>query len=253
MIIDCHTHWGIGWEDRDRDDPTQWLAVLDKHGVDRAFLFGHYNLVRSDRAQADNNRLAQLTARAAGRFYPFGSVWPQMGEEAVEEARRCMDELGMKGLKFHPWLQGFSTADPFFAKICALAGERGIPILLHDGTPCYSMPEQMGGLARRFPQTQFILGHSGLLWNWRSALEASRLPNVWSCLCGPHLRAIEQFCRHAEPDRLLWGTDFGFGFLDAIEYRLNLMRRAKIDEALRQRIFGENPLRLMRHDGFGSS
>src|SRR5579872_1037904 len=236
MIVDCHTHWGMVWEERDRDDPTAWLAVLDRHGVDKAFLFGHYNLIRCDRCREDNDRLALLTSRAPERLVPFGTVWPQTGREAVAETERCLGSLGMRGLKFHPWLQGFSTADPVFGEVCALAGEWGAPILLHDGTPCYSLPEQIGGLARRFPATRFVLGHSGLLWNWRSALEAQRLPNVWSCLCGPQLRAIEVFCRQADPNRLLWGTDFGFGFADSIDYRLNLLLRARVDDALRRQI-----------------
>ena len=54
--------------------------------------------------------------------------------------------------------------------------------------------EQIAGLARRFPSTRFVLAHAGLLWNWRSALLAARLPNVWVCLCGPHMRAIELLC-----------------------------------------------------------
>ena len=128
-----------------------------------------------------------------------------------------------------------------------MAGELGVPVIFHDGTPCYSLPEQIGGLARRFPNTRFVLGHSGLLWGWRSALEASRHPNVWACLCGPHMRAVEIFCQRADPDRLLWGTDFGFGFSDPIEYRLNLILRARIDDALRERILGVNPFRLLEH------
>ena len=245
MIFDCHTHWGMVWEERDREDPAKWLAVLDKHGVDRAIMLGHHNLNRCDHCREDNDRLARLAVRAPGRLIPFGSAWPQMGREAVEEARRCLEHLGHKGLKFHPWLQGFSMSDPVMADICGLAGELNAPVLFHDGTPCYSLPEQVAGLARRFPKTRFVLGHAGLLWNWRSALEAARLPNVWACLCGPHMRAIEVFCRQADPDRLLWGSDFGFGFADPIEYRLNMFRRAKIPLSLQTKILEENPLRLL--------
>lgn len=245
MIVDCHTHWGMGWEERDKGDPTQWLAVLNKHGVDKAILLGHANIHRHDLHRADNDRLADLTARYPDRFIPFPTVWPQTGDEALAEVRRCLVELKMSGLKFHPWVQGFSTASPVFGEICALAGELGKPILLHDGTPCYSLPEQIGGLARRFPATQFILGHSGLMWHWRSALEAARHPNVWSCLCGPHLRGVELFCERADPDRLLWGSDFGFNFADAVDYRLNLMLRARIDDALLQKILGDNAVRLL--------
>lgn len=244
MIVDCHTHWGAVWEDRDRGDPSAWLRVLDQHGIDRAFLFGHYNLIRCDRCREDNDRVAAIAARAPGRFVPFGTAWPQTGDDAIAEAHRCLTDLGIQGLKFHPWLQGFSTADPVFGRICELAGEHGAPIVLHDGTPCYSLPEQVAGLARRFPQTRFILGHSGLLWNWRSAKAAARHPNVWSCLCGPPQRAIEWLCAGADPERLLWGSDFGFGFADPIGYRLGLLRSARIDDGLRERILGVNPLRL---------
>lgn len=74
---------------------------------------------------------------------------------------------------------------------------------------------------------------------------AAAQPNVWSCLCGPHMRAIEIFCKKVDPDRIVWGTDFGFSFADSIEYRLNLIRSAKISDDLRERILGRNPLRLM--------
>lgn len=251
MIVDCHTHWGIVWEDRDRGDPTRWLEMLDQYGIDKAFLLGHYNLEQSEATRADNDRLAEIRDRLPDRIVPFGTAWPQKGEEGIAEIRRCLEELGMMGLKFHPWLQGFSTAHAVFAEMCAMAGEFGVPILLHDGTPCYSLPEQVGGLARRFPGTTFVLGHAGLLWSWRSALEAARLPNVWVCLCGPHLRAMELFCQRGDTDRLLWGSDFGFGFADPIGYRLGLIRRARIEEEVRENILGANPLRLLASIGRG--
>ena len=248
MIVDCHTHWGMCWADRDGDDPTNWLALLDRHGVSRALLMGHYGIHRSDQCRADNDRLTRIAAQAPDRITPIGTCWPQKGRAGVAEAVRCIQELGHSGLKFHPWLQGFSLSDATFGAICGLAGERGVPIFLHDGTPCYSLPEQVAGLARRFPRTRFVLGHAGLLWSWRSAAEASRLANVWLCLCGPHMRAIEQLCQTADPNRVVWGTDFGFGFSDPIEYRLGLILHARISDAARERILSINPSYLLGAD-----
>ena len=119
-----------------------------------------------------------------------------------------------------------------------------MPVMFHDGTPCYSLPEQIAGLARRFPETQFVLGHSGGVWCWRSALEAAKLPNIWLCLCGPHMRAIEIFCREAPVDRLLWGSDFGFGVADMIEYRLGVFEHAAVSSSVKEKILGESPRRL---------
>lgn len=245
MIVDCHTHWGACWVTRSGDDPSEWLRTLDRHGVDRAFLCGHRGLIRPEHCAEDNDTVARVASQATDRLVPFATCWPQQGAEAVVEARRCLEELGMAGLKLHPWLQGFSTADPAMAEICEVAAASGAPIMFHDGTPCYCLSEQIGGLARRFPHTQFVLGHAGLLWNWRSALAAAQLPNVWVCLCGPHLRGIEILCERVDPDRLLWGTDYGFSLADTINYRLNLLRRARLDDSIRAKALGLNAQLLL--------
>ncbi|MDD5598849.1 MAG: amidohydrolase family protein [Victivallaceae bacterium] len=241
MIIDCHTHWGGCWERRDHGSPEQWLKILDRHSVDRAWLMCEEGLMRSDRCIEDNNRIARIARQYPDRFVPFGSVWPQQGEQAIAEVKRGVETLGMKGLKFHPWIQGFSTADETFGKICQLAGEFKIPVVFHDGTPPYSLAEQVAGLARRFPATRIILGHSGILWNWRSALAAAKLPNIYLCLCGPTMRAIEIICKNVSPEKLLWGSDFGFGFADTISYRLDLLSEAGITSGLRLQILDKNP------------
>ncbi len=247
MIVDCHTHWGMCYTDRDGDNPASWLGLLDRNGIGAAFVFGHYNLTRSDLCPTDNDRLARLRERSKGRMIPFGTAWPQMGGQAVAEARRCLENLGFAGLKFHPWMQGFSTADPVLAEMCLLAGEMGKPVIFHDGTPCYSLPEQIAGLAKRFPSTRFVLGHSGILYNWRSALAAGNLPNIWLCLCGPHPRAMEVLFDRLGASRLLWGSDFGFGFSDPIAYRLGLLTQSRIPPAARRQILKKNPLELLSH------
>jgi predicted TIM-barrel fold metal-dependent hydrolase len=247
MIIDCHTHWGMVWEERDRGDPRRWLAVLDRHGIDRALVFGHANLHRLDWCRQDNDLLRRVCDTSRGRMLPIGTVWLQMGAEALDEARRCVEQLGMKGLKFHPWLQGASVVSPVMDDLCRLAAEYRLPLFFHDGTPCYSLSEQIAGLALRFASTEIVLGHSGLLWNWRSALFHADIPNLWFCLCGPTLRTMEIMARSVPATRLLWGSDFGFGFADTIEYRLELARRACIPDPIREQMLGANAQRLLEH------
>lgn len=243
MIVDCHFHWPYRDERAAAEDPSLVLEVMDRHGIDKVVLMAFEGIIRAGTEQRENELLARVAAKAPERLIPVGTAWPQQGAAAVDEARRCIDELGLRGLKFHPWLQGFSTADETFAEICALAGERRVPVLFHDGTPCYCVSEQIGGLARRFPQTDFVLGHSGLLWNWRSALEAVKHPNVWPCMCGPHMRAMEIFSRRVDSSRILWGTDCT-GSPGVVEYRLPLARQAQMDEKVRTRMLGENARRL---------
>lgn len=245
MIVDCHTHYGTVWVDRDSDDPSRWLAIPAKYDIKRFFLFGHYNLVSQDKVQEDNNRLARLARAHPEHFIPVASVFPQSGTTALDEIQRCVNELGFRALKFHPWIQGFPVNDPIFLQICELAGEFKLPVFLHDGTPPYSLPEQIDGLARCRPKTTFILGHSGILWSWRSALQALRRPNIWLTLCGPHMRAFEIFCAKGDPDRIIWGSDYGFGFSDPYSYRLNELLQANISDQMKEKILAANPLRLL--------
>ena len=126
-----------------------------------------------------------------------------------------------------------------------LAADADAPVVFHDGTPCYSLPEQIGGLARRHPKTRILLGHSGILYNWRSAMDVGALPNVWLTLCGPHQRAMEMVYQRLGPDRLLWGSDFGFGFSDPLTYRLGLLQSSRIPIADQERILRENPLQVI--------
>lgn len=245
MIVDCHTHYGTVWVDRDGEDASRWFEIPRRCGVDKVFLYGHYNMVDPARVVEDHNRLAGLQKTYPEQIIPVATVWPQAGKNALQEISRCVTTLGFRLLKFHPWLQSFSLSDPNFSLICELAGELNCPIIFHDGTPCYSLPEQIGGLARRFPGTTFVLGHGGILWSWRSALEAMHRPNVWLMLCGQHMRAFEIACQQLDTDRLLWGSDYGFGFTDAIQYRLNCFLRAKIEEEVKTKILATNPLRLI--------
>jgi len=244
MITDCHVHWSSPEAPLAATDPSRLLGELDRHGIGRAVLMPNLGLMRADACRAENDDLAAVMAQAPGRILSVGTSWPKQGAEAIEEARRCLADLGLKGLKYHPWVQGFSTADPTFAEICRVAARFDAPLIFHDGTPCYCTSEQIAGLARRFPETTFVLGHSGILWNWRSALEASRWPNIWPCLCSPHIRAVETFAKQARTDRLLWGSDWtgrpGPGADGSIEYRLGVVLEAQMDEETRRSILSDN-------------
>jgi len=244
MIVDCHTHWGLAWEATSPGDLRPWLAVLDRHGIDRAWLMGEEGLTDPGACRRDNDRLAAFARAWPERVEPLGSCWPHRDASiGLDEARRCVEDLGMRALKFHPWIQALNLSA--LDGVCEFAAARRTPIIFHDGTPPQSLSEQVAGLALRHPETTFVLGHSGLLWAWREALAAAELPNVWLCLCGPHRRAIKCIARRADPNRLLWGTDSGFGLMDMAGYRLALVRDADLPPGLLAKILDENPRRLL--------
>lgn len=247
MIVDCHTHWGIVWGDRDGRDPSHWLATLDRYGITHAIILGHRGLVDKAATTRDHDDISAVCSNSNGRMIQFLSVHPGQGRKAVDEAVRCIDKLGARGMKFHPWLQGETVSQLIMDELAELAADRGVPLFFHDGTPCYSMPSQIAGLARRHPRTTVVLGHGGLLELWRESIEAVRRHrNVWVCLCGPHMAAFREYFQRCDHERILWGSDYGFGWSDPIGYRLDLIRSLGLSERTLSSVLTGNPSRLLQ-------
>jgi predicted TIM-barrel fold metal-dependent hydrolase len=101
-------------------------------------------------------------------------------------------------------------------------------------------------VAARFPQLKVILGHSGLRDLWPEALAAARrYPNIYLCLCGTAPHGIARIVSEIEPQRLLFGTDAGFGTAPGSqEYRLAQIQRLGVTEEIKALILGENARQL---------
>lgn len=246
MIVDCHTHWGRVWRERDGSDPSNWLAVLDRYHVTHAVVLPEIGLVDAGRIPEDNDNIARTCVASRGRMIPFCTVNTWFRDEALAELQRCLRDLKFRGVKFHPWLQGCSVSSTVMDEVCDMAAAYNVPILFHDGTPPFSLPSQLALLAQRHPRTQIILGHCGLFEHFREAVAAlNSADNLWGCLCGPHPAAMRHLIKQCDPHRLLWGTDHGFGFADCFDYRLPLMDYVGLEPAARQLMFTDNPARLL--------
>ena len=245
MIVDCHTHWGHCFQLRDGLNPSRWLAEETRHGVTHAVVAPFLGLYDDRLLQRENDDVASVCAASGGRMIPFCTVNPFREEEAVAEFRRSLELLNVRGLKIHPWLQGASLNSGAMDALCEMAAQRHVPLLIHDGTPCYSLPSQVALLARRHPATTMILGHCGLFEHWREAMAAMRFAeNLWGCLCGPYLAALSEIVRRCDRQRLLWGSDYGFSLADVVGYRLGLLQSLRLKDADYQRITADNPRRL---------
>ncbi|MFH1918664.1 MAG: amidohydrolase family protein [Planctomycetota bacterium] len=250
MIVDCHTHWAPRYHAQAGSDPAQWFAVLQKHGVTHAVVLPMVGLCDDTVLEQDNDDVAAACSASAGRMIPFATVNPWSGEAAVAEFRRCLETLHVRGLKFHPWLQGISPNTEEMDRLSDMAGASGVPVLFHDGTPPFSLPSQIALLARRHPHTRFVLGHCGLLEHWREAIAAMHhAENLWGCLCSPHLAGLSEIVRRSDRDRLVWGSDHGFSLADAVGYRKGLLELTGLADADREAIFSRNPARLLGLDG----
>jgi uncharacterized protein len=245
VIVDSHTHWSDCFQDRDGLDPTRWLAVESQHGVTHAVVLPFPGLCDDTRLRQEHDDIAKLCAASGGRMVPICSVNPFNKETAIAEFRRCVETLGMKGLKIHPWLQGAAPNSEAMDELCEMAAQWRLPVIFHDGTPCYSLPSQIALLARRHPATTVVLGHCGLFEHWREAIAAiNGVENLWGCLCGPNPNAMGEIVRRCDRQRLLWGSDFGFTLTDVVGYRLEILKWISLTDRDYERIVAENPQRI---------
>ena len=253
-MIDFHAHIPLDRESPAGSigppyGPVEYVAVMDSLGIELSVMLPLEGLRRP--SPAKNDGLASWVATAPTRLVAFGTVDPRLPTAAVE-AERCFKELGMCGLKFHPWMQQFTCHASYMDDVaCVAETYRGI-VLFHDGTPPDSTPLQIATLARRHPNASFVLGHGGLQDMWREAIVAvNTTPNLYVCLCATPNIGMREAARQCPPERLLFGTDAGLGAEALQPYvagRVQEVRTLAIPDETREAMLITNPRRLLGKD-----
>jgi uncharacterized protein len=241
-MIDFHVHQPLAGTYGAED----YVAVMDDLGIDVSVVFTYEGLLHP--SAAANDSLARFAGAAPHRLVAFATVDPRE-PGAADEIQRCLDVHRMRGIKLHPWLQGFSAHEPGLDPICEVAAAAGVPVLFHDGTPPFSTPLQLAQLARRHPETTIVLGHGGLQDLWREAIAAVQTTtNVHLCMCGTPPYAMRAIVERCPLDRLLFGTDAGLRPEPLHRYAVLRIRQLEAlglgAEELRA-IVEENPRRLL--------
>lgn len=249
-MIDFHTHtpaWNtISWLGGATFGADEFVAFMDATGIDRAVVLSHDGLFNP--TPAANDDLAAFVRKHPDRLAGFGTVTPR-DPDAVAETERMFGELGLTGMKLHPWLQGFSLHEPALDPICEVVQGAGGILLSHDGTPPYSTPSQLAALARRHPRLPVVLGHGGLHDLWREALAMiQETPNLYLCICGTPPYAARTILAQAPAHKVLFGTDAGLSDQASQDYAAARVREIDgwgITPEQRHAMLVENPARLL--------
>lgn len=249
-MIDFHTHapsWRTSsWLGGVTFDADEFVSFMDGAGIDQAVVLSHDGLF--DPAPATNDDLARFVGAHPDRLVGFGTVHPRL-DGAPAEAERMTGVLGLRGLKLHPWLQGFSMHERSLDPICEVLTAAGGILLSHDGTPPYSTATQIAALARRHPDLPVVLGHGGLHDTWREALAAvTETANLYLCICGTPPYAAREILAKAPPHKVLFGTDAGLSDRASQDYAVARVREIDgwgITDAQRQAMLVDNPRALL--------
>jgi predicted TIM-barrel fold metal-dependent hydrolase len=110
-----------------------------------------------------------------GYSYPRekrGTKFPQVSRNlAIEECERSIGELGLRGLKLHPLLQGCPvnhwTVRQMLDTLLTLQRKAGKPLVLvvhAAGDSVFNSTEALAELAKDYPDLLFLMAHSGYIW-----------------------------------------------------------------------------------------
>jgi predicted TIM-barrel fold metal-dependent hydrolase len=198
---------------------------MDEGGIDQCTLLvtdWGFGLGEPEIPIEEQNRIcAQTAKRYPDRLIPFAGIDPRR-KNAIDLLKRCVEEWGMKGLKFHPDVGFFPDHEsfyPFYEEV----SEYKIPILSHTGPMfgClkskYAQPVYLDAILADFPDINIIAAHLGFCWWPEVTMIASFKPNLYGCLTGWQLNAhknYSKFCHNLRNiidemglERILFGTD----------------------------------------------
>jgi predicted TIM-barrel fold metal-dependent hydrolase len=127
-IIDTNVYLG-NWPGRQlvEGQTPELVAFLRSRGVVEAWAGSFDALLHKDIGGV-NARLARECNKHGRDFLlPFGAVNPVL-PDWEEDLRRCHEEFRMPGIRLNPNYQGYSLDHPAFARVLAMAAERGLVV-----------------------------------------------------------------------------------------------------------------------------
>lgn len=260
MIIDFHTHAF--------PDPVAERAMpqLEEEGNIKAVLDGKVSsLLRSmDRAGIEASVVASIATRpqqferilnwsaeiASDRIVPFPSVHPD--DPSGAEHVQLIHARGFKGVKLHPYYQGFSLDDERVLPLYRAMEECGLVLLCHTGFDLAFPRERRCDPVRilrvleRFPGLAFVASHLGAWEDWDEVERHLVGRPIYLDLSfaidgiGPP-RARELILRHP-PEYMLFGSDSPWA---GQQETIDQVRGLELGAQRERLLFAENAMRLL--------
>lgn len=280
--------------DNASDDISQLaarLAMMDKAGVQYQVLSATpQSPYWGDEKQANelavmiNDLYAQVIKEYPDRFVAYGAVPLPHVTAAISEAKRCINELGFKGIAINTLIKhDISIVDdrliPFYEVLdemkavlyihptgcganSAMVNDAGLKWVvgapIEDGLAGLQLLK--AGIPQKFPNIQFHIAHLGGFlpfmmqriednYNDWDAFEQSpwqSFEQFWFDTANFHAPALRCSCDTFGSERLLLGSDYPYFQHDKYTRAVTYIQQAGLSEADQQAILKDNAYRLFK-------
>jgi uncharacterized protein len=160
------------------------VAAMDSAGVDFGLLSAWSAPHQSP--LISNQEIADWVGAHPGRFAGLACVDLNKPMEAVRELRRCVEELGFKGLRVVPWLWEAPPTDRRYYPLFATCVELGVPFFTQVGHTGPMRPSETGRpipyidqVALDFSELVIVGGHIGYPWTEEMIAVCRKHENVY--------------------------------------------------------------------------
>jgi predicted TIM-barrel fold metal-dependent hydrolase len=133
-----------------------------------------------------NDEVAAWVSGHPDRIAGLAAVDLRRPMDAVRELRRCVGELGFKGLRVIPWLWEAPPTDRRYYPLYAACVELGVPFCTQVGHTGPLRPSETGRpipyidqVAIDFPELTIVGGHIGYPWTEEMVAVARKHENVY--------------------------------------------------------------------------
>lgn len=238
----------------------------------------------SDLAVMINDLYADVIQQHPDRFVAYGAVPLPHVEAAIKEAKRCINELGFKGIAINTLIKNtISLADKRFLPFYQALDEMKAVLYIHP-TGCganspmindfglhwvVGAPIEDGlaglqllkaGIPQKFPNIQFHIAHLGGFlpfmmqriednYNDWDAFEQSpwqSFKQFWLDTANFHAPALRCSCDTFGSERLLLGSDFPYFQHDKYTRAVTYIQQAGLSKDDQQAILKDNAYRLLK-------
>ncbi len=166
------------------DDPDcdKLVSRMDKNGIDITVICVVDNVdygANDDRILRINSACAEAAAKHTGRLLSLAGIDPRR-PKAPALLRRCIEEFGMNGLKWHPDSGYYPNSEEGLA-VLEVLNEFGLPLLTHcsplpKSRAKFAHPIHLDDIAFTYPDLQVIAAHMGHVWwhEWAALAQYKR-------------------------------------------------------------------------------
>jgi predicted TIM-barrel fold metal-dependent hydrolase len=212
------------------------------------------------RKRIPNEEVAEEAQKNNDVMIPFASIDPHKGKMGIREAKKLIEEFGVRGFKFHPTVQGFYPNDRMAYPLYEVIAAAGLPMLFHSGHSGlgsgaragggfrleYSNPIHLDDVAIAFPDHPIIIAHPSWPWQDEALSVALHKPNVYIDLSGWSPKyfppQLIQYANTLLKDKMLFGTDFP---LITPERWMKDFESAGFKDEVRPLILKENAIKML--------